>query len=136
VGPSVTFPPLSLHAKHQVHSSGRREIQVTVRDFSPLERDAESTCSILRAIGNPHRLMILCRLSKREHSVGELENATGLGQSALSQHLARLRRDKLVMTRRAAQTIYYSLGDSRVESLLTALNRVLCIVPKSADNEP
>ena len=95
-------------------------------DFSPLERDAEQTCSILRAVGNPHRLLILCRLSAREHSVSELESAVGLSQSALSQHLARLRKDNLVITRRAAQTIYYSLENTRIESLLRALNTVLC----------
>ena len=95
-------------------------------DFSPLEREAEQTCSILRTIGNPHRLLILCRLSAREHSVSELESAVGLSQSALSQHLARLRKDNLVITRRVAQTIYYSLENTQVESLLKALNSVLC----------
>ncbi len=95
-------------------------------DFSPLERDAEETCVILRAVGNPHRLTILCRLSKREHSVGELEAATGLSQSALSQHLARLRRDNLVLTRREAQTIYYALENTKVETLLHALSSALC----------
>lgn len=100
-------------------------------DYSPLERDAEQHCILLRAVGNPHRLMILCRLSRREHSVRELEQATGLGQSALSQHLARLRRDNLVMTRRAAQTIYYSLENRRVESLLEALSSALCSDDKS-----
>ena len=99
---------------------------MALEDFSPLEEDAEQTCTVLRAIGNPHRLMILCRLSKREHSVRELELATGLSQSALSQHLARLRRDNMVGTRRAAQTIYYSLEGTRVETLLQALNQVFC----------
>ena len=99
---------------------------MTEHDFGPLERDAEQTCSILRAVGNPHRLMILCRLSAREHSVSELETAVGLSQSALSQHLARLRRDNLVITRRVAQTIYYSLENTQVESLPKALNTVLC----------
>ena len=96
------------------------------QDFSLLERDAEHTCYILRALANPHRLMILCRLSKREHSVGELETATGLSQSALSQHLARLRRDDLVMTRREAQTIFYTLKNWGVKSLLQALTITLC----------
>ena len=95
-------------------------------DFTPLERGAEHTCSILRAVGNPHRLLILCRLSTREHSVSELESAVGLSQSALSQHLARLRKDNLVVTRRVAQTIYYALENAQVEALLKALNTVLC----------
>lgn len=93
-----------------------------VDDLGPLEKEAEDTCAILRAIGNPHRLMILCRLTQREHSVKELETVVSLGQSALSQHLARLRRDNLVVTRRDAQTIYYTLKGSRVGTLLQALN--------------
>ena len=106
------------------------EVRLTAHDFSPLEQDAEQTCTVLRAIGNPHRLMILCRLSTREHSVRELESATGLSQSALSQHLARLRRDNLVMTRRAAQSIFYSLENMQVKSLLKALNSVMCSEPR------
>ena len=95
-------------------------------DLGSLEREAESTCAVLRAVANPHRLMILCRLSKREHNVKELETVVGLGQSALSQHLARLRRDNLVITRRDAQTIYYTLKDNRIEGLLKALNIAMC----------
>lgn len=95
-------------------------------DFSPLERDAEDTCAVLRAIGNPHRLMILCRLSQREHTVRELEAVVGLGQSAVSQHLARLRRDNLVITRRDAQTIFYSIESRRITGLLSALTAVMC----------
>ena len=95
-------------------------------DLSALEREAEDTCTVLRAVANPHRLLILCRLSKREHSVRELERKTGLGQSALSQHLARLRRDSLVITRRDAQTIYYSVESTRTVGLLKALSSVMC----------
>ena len=95
-------------------------------DLQSLEKEAEGTCAVLRAIGNPHRLMILCRLSKREHSVKELEAVVSLGQSALSQHLARLRRDNLVVTRRDAQTIFYALKDGRIESLLKAVSFAMC----------
>ncbi len=95
-------------------------------DLTPLEQDAEDTCVVLRALANPHRLLILCRLTQREHSVRELETVVGIGQSALSQHLARLRRDNLVITRRDAQTIYYSVESGRVVSLLQALSTVMC----------
>ena len=76
---------------------------------------------MLKAMGNPHRLVILCRLSEGPCSVGELEPVIGLSQSALSQHLARLRRDKLVTTRRDAQTIIYSLTDKRAATLIDVL---------------
>lgn len=95
-------------------------------DHSLLENEADNTCTVLRAMGNPHRLTILCRLSQGELSVRQLEAVIDLGQSALSQHLARLRRDKLVITRRDAQTIYYALDGKRVSGLLQALSSVMC----------
>lgn len=94
-------------------------------DLAPLEKDTENTCSVLRSIGNPHRLSILCRLSQRECSVKELESIGSIGQSALSQHLARLRRDGLVMTRREAQTIYYTLKGSKIQIILAALSKAI-----------
>jgi DNA-binding transcriptional ArsR family regulator len=77
--------------------------------------------TLLKAMSNEHRLMILCRLLGGEMSVGELERHIGLSQSALSQHLARLRRDSLVKTRRQAQTIYYSLAGGEAIALIDAL---------------
>ncbi len=76
---------------------------------------------MLKAMGNPHRLIILCRLSEGECSVGELEPLVGLSQSALSQHLARLRRDQLVTTRRDAQMVFYSLANENAAILIEVL---------------
>ena len=59
-------------------------------------------------------------------SAGALGEAVGLGQSALSQHLALLRAEGLVTTRRAAQTLHYRISDPRTEALLTALHAVYC----------
>jgi len=86
-----------------------------------MERQAKRASKLLKAVGNERRLMILCHLMAGEKSVGTLEKLIGLSQSALSQHLARLRRDKFVTTRREAQTIYYSLSGSEVETVLTTL---------------
>lgn len=79
--------------------------------------------AVLKAMGNAHRLKILCHLSRIESSVSELEKVTGLSQSALSQHLARLRQEDLVKTRRHAQTIYYSLEGDVARHVLKALRR-------------
>lgn len=79
---------------------------------------------VLRAMGNERRLVILCHLSEREHSVTELCRLVGLSQSALSQHLAKLRRDNLVKTRRSAQTVFYSVSSPEVVPLLKALSDV------------
>jgi len=86
-----------------------------------LEKNVRDASAMLKAMGNPHRLVVLCRLSEGECSVGELEPLVGLSQSALSQHLARLRRDQLVTTRRDAQTIFYSLADKKVATLIEVL---------------
>jgi len=79
---------------------------------------------LLKAMGNARRIVILCHLSEREHSVNELCRLVGLSQSALSQHLARLRRDNLVKTRRAAQTVYYSLASPEVVPVLQTLSEI------------
>ena len=75
-------------------------------------------------MGNERRLAVLCHLSEREHSVNELCRLVGLSQSALSQHLAKLRRERLVTTRRSAQTVYYSVASPEVAPLLRSLSQV------------
>jgi DNA-binding transcriptional ArsR family regulator len=77
-------------------------------------------------MSNEHRLMILCQLVSGEKSVGELVRLVGLSQSALSQHLARLRRDNLVRTRRDAQTIYYSMAAAEPMEVLRLLDQIFC----------
>jgi DNA-binding transcriptional ArsR family regulator len=80
----------------------------------------------LKALANRHRLMILCELHKGERSVGALQEAVGLSQSALSQHLARLRADRLVTTRREAQTIHYSLASVEAQRLIGLMYELFC----------
>ncbi len=86
-----------------------------------IELNVEIAVNLLKALSNEKRLMVICALYKSEKSVGELEAVANLSQSALSQHLARLRRDGLVNTRREAQTIYYSLNCRATEALLHCL---------------
>jgi DNA-binding transcriptional ArsR family regulator len=96
-------------------------------DIAQLERNARRASALLKAIGNERRLMILCQLVRLgEASVGELANLVGLGQSALSQHLARLRREHVVATRRDGQTIYYSLVDGEAVTVMNALHAAFC----------
>lgn len=90
--------------------------------YTPLLLAAGRASRLLKAMGNERRLTILCHLSQREHSVTELCRLVGLSQSALSQHLAKLRRDNLVRTRRAAQTVYYSVASPEVAPLLLSLS--------------
>jgi DNA-binding transcriptional ArsR family regulator len=90
-------------------------------DVKEVERNIEVAVNLLKALSNERRLLTICALYKGEKSVGELEQIVGLSQSALSQHLARLRRDGLVNTRRNAQTIYYSMNDRATEAVLKCL---------------
>lgn len=90
-------------------------------DVDRLEKNIELAVNLLKALSNEKRLMIICALYKGEKCVGELEEIVGLSQSALSQHLARLRNDGIVETRRDAQTIYYSLNNAAAEAILKTL---------------
>jgi len=95
-------------------------------NIQDVEDNVEEAVNLLKALSNEKRLTIVCALYKGEKSVGELEEIVGLSQSALSQHLARLRRDGLVKTRREAQTINYSLDDDATRTLLKCLHDMYC----------
>lgn len=96
---------------------------------------ADEAARLLSALGQTKRLMVLCRLVDREMSVGALAESVGLGQSALSQHLARLRDLGIVATRREAQTIYYRLASDNARKLIELLYAIYC-APPEADGEP
>jgi DNA-binding transcriptional ArsR family regulator len=98
----------------------------TVREMA---RHAGDAAQLLRALANEHRLLILCILAEGEASVGAINERVPLSQSALSQHLALLRQDDLVDTRREAQTIYYSLASGPVRSLIETLHGIYCKPP-------
>src|SRR5215471_15580964 len=88
---------------------------------------AYEAARLLKLLANEKRLVILCFLATRgEMPVGALVEALGLSQSALSQHLARLRRDGLVLFRRESQTLHYRLADPRVMRVLMVLEEILC----------
>jgi ArsR family transcriptional regulator, virulence genes transcriptional regulator len=98
----------------------------TVSDeLEHLQTDARAAAGLLRVLANEHRLGVLCALRGGELSVGALLERLGPSQSALSQHLARLRADGLVTTRRTGQTIYYRLADADVMGLIVALAEVM-----------
>jgi ArsR family transcriptional regulator, virulence genes transcriptional regulator len=96
-------------------------------DSVRMRSHAADAATLLRALANENRLMILCLLAEGEKSVGELNRLVDLSQSALSQHLAVLRDDGLVRTRRQAQTIYYSLNGDRAMRVIKTLNEMYCL---------
>lgn len=92
-----------------------------------LEANAGEAAQFLKLLANEHRLLILCHLVTRgETTVNDLADAVGLSQSALSQHLARLREDGLVAFRREAQTLHYRVADRKAVRLLTTLKQIFC----------
>ncbi len=101
---------------------------MNIQDLKESSAEAEE---LLKALANSHRLMILCELKDGERSVSALEDVVPLTQSALSQHLAKLREGGFVTTRREAQTIYYSLADQRVARLIEVLHELFCAPVKS-----
>lgn len=82
--------------------------------------------SLLKAVSNKTRLTIVCNLAETEMSVGELLDIIPLSQSAMSQHLALLRREKIVKTRREAQSIVYSLASPQAKVLVATIHELYC----------
>jgi ArsR family transcriptional regulator, virulence genes transcriptional regulator len=101
----------------------------TKSGIADLEANAAETASLLKLLANENRLLILCRLVlAREMSVNDLAAAVGLSQSALSQHLAKLREEGLLATRREAQTVFYRISDPNPNTarLLALLECIYC----------
>ena len=90
------------------------------------EDSAGQAARLLRVLGNERRLMILCQLAEGERSVGQLLLLVGLSQSALSQHLAKLREDGIVATRRESQMIFYRIIDPAALRVITTLAELFC----------
>lgn len=100
--------------------------RVNQKDIAILQERAETAANLLKLIANETRLQILCQLTQGEKPVGELEELLNLRQSALSQHLAILRREKIVKTRREAQFVYYSLASREASQVLDTLSKIYC----------
>ncbi|MGR9233071.1 ArsR/SmtB family transcription factor [Rhizobium leguminosarum] len=96
-------------------------------ETSDLADHTHVAAALLSAMANPKRLLILCSLVKGEVAVGVLATQVGLSQSALSQHLSKLRAQKLVKTRRDAQTIYYSSTSEPVMKILATLEDIYLV---------
>jgi DNA-binding transcriptional ArsR family regulator len=95
-------------------------------EFSDMEANASQAVSLLKMLANKHRLILLCILQAGEKSVSELNDLVPIPQSTLSQHLAFLRRENIVQTRREAQTIYYSILDKNVKPMIELLYGLYC----------
>ncbi|MDJ0813445.1 MAG: metalloregulator ArsR/SmtB family transcription factor [Woeseiaceae bacterium] len=107
----------------------KTEEPVMPQDFAKmaeLHDMASHACELLKAMANEWRLMILCQLSEGEKTVSELQAILGLSQSALSQHLAILRRERIVSARKHAQSVTYSLAGDEAPKVMESLHDVFC----------
>ncbi len=100
--------------------------ELATHSFEKLREHATKAARMLKTLSSESRLMILCALESREYSVTELHQQIGLSQSALSQHLATLRREGMVKTRRESQVIFYSLAQSNTTKIIEVLSDLYC----------
>jgi ArsR family transcriptional regulator, virulence genes transcriptional regulator len=97
------------------------------RSLADFEANATEAANLMKALGNEKRLMILCKLLEAgEMSVMPLCESVGLSQSALSQHLAKMRAERLVVYRRESQTLFYRVSDPNVKRIVKTLKSIFC----------
>ncbi len=102
------------------------EASLSAETLEMMKNNASRAAKLMKALGNENRLLILCYLDGEELSVTQLNNCLNLSQSALSQHLAVLRKDGLVNTRRESQTIFYSLSGDTAKRIIHTLHEMYC----------
>ncbi|GAA5193926.1 metalloregulator ArsR/SmtB family transcription factor [Ferrimonas gelatinilytica] len=100
--------------------------EASALNIDDMARNANEASRLLKSIANPHRLMILCLLLQQEMTVTELNAQVPLSQSALSQHLAVLRKEGLVQTRKESLQVWYRLASTEVEAILATLYQLYC----------
>lgn len=103
-----------------------------VLDLDWMRHQADQVVSLLKVIGNPDRLLLLCQMLQGEYSVGELEEMLDIHQPTLSQQLGVLRNEGLVATRRDGKYIYYSVAHPHVQVILETLHGLYCATPSNA----
>ena len=101
-------------------------VQEAVAGLEDLSEAASAACALLKSLGNPDRLLLLCELAQRESNVGQLEQALGIPQPTLSQQLAVLREAQLVDTRREGKHVYYRIVSAQALAVLNVLHQQFC----------
>lgn len=116
-----------------MNNANESAVAVDAAQMSELHDMASHACDLLKAMANEWRLMILCQLAEGEKTVSQLQGVLGLSQSALSQHLAVLRREKIVVARKHAQSVSYSLAGDEATRVMESLHDVFCGAAKTKE---
>ncbi|MFT7685179.1 MAG: DNA-binding transcriptional ArsR family regulator [Candidatus Azotimanducaceae bacterium] len=95
-------------------------------DLDKMHESSTRASNMMKLLGHPHRLMILCELKVAEKSVGELSTTVGISQSLVSQHLARMRHESVVTARREAQVVYYAINEGAAATLISTIYDIYC----------
>lgn len=99
-------------------------------DLSAMRAAAAQACSLLKVLGNPDRLLLLCQLTQGEYCVSDLESLLGIGQPTLSQQLGVLREEQLVSTRREGKQIFYRIDSPEALAVMGVLYEQFCLPTK------
>lgn len=125
--------PVNVHTGRSVMP----DVNQAILDPDAMQAHSDAAARLLKALANPQRLRILCRLVGHELTVSQInEHLPELSQSALSQHLARLREESLVVTRHAAQNVWYSLPPGPAQAIIATLHGIYCTPQKSRRTKP
>ena len=100
--------------------------EVEIPSVDAMRRNSAQAGALLKTLGNPDRLLVLCQINRGEICVGDLEASTGIGQPTLSQQLTLLRAQGLVKTRREGKRMYYSLASPAASAVLLTLYQIYC----------
>jgi DNA-binding transcriptional ArsR family regulator len=100
--------------------------QAKARSLSELRRQSQEVAGLLKQLSHPQRLLILCFMAEGEKSVGEIEEACGASQSAVSQFLKGMRLEGLIASRREGKQVFYQIVDKRVLELIRSLYKIFC----------
>jgi len=106
----------------------------SIVDLPTMQAAATDACALLKVLANPDRLLLMCRLSQGELSVGELEEELGIRQPTLSQQLGVLRENGLVLTRREGKNIFYSVASPQALAVMTVLYQQFCTDPSGDES--
>lgn len=125
-GDTAALPPPTTRDSRNLRAMTEAQAEL---DMQLMRAAAAEAAGVLRTLGNPDRLLLLCQLSQGERSVGELEEMLGLRQPSLSQQLAVLRNEGLVQTRRDGKRMFYSIAEPKLLVLLGTLYELYCPRP-------